>query len=89
MSTFAKDPADVLDYTVDWSAWLAVGETISTSAFTVASGITLDSESNTTTTATAWISGGTAGTTYTITSQITTSAARTAERSFTITARQL
>ena len=79
---YTKDPASVLDYTIDWGTnWLAAGETISTSAWTVESGITKDSDSNTTTTATVWLSGGTAGTVYTVTNRITTSAGRTAERS--------
>lgn len=84
MSNFVKDPDAVLDYTVDWSSWLASGETISTSVFTVGSGITKDSESNTTTAGTVWLSGGTAGVAYTVTHQITTSESRTDERSFVV-----
>ncbi len=80
--TFVKDPDAVLDYTVNWSDWLATGETISTSAFTVDSGITKDSESNTTTTGTVWLSGGTAGTRYEVTHRITTSDSRTDDRTF-------
>lgn len=71
-----KDPDAVLDYVVNWATWLD-GDTISTSAFTVPAGITKDSESNTTTTATVWLSGGTAGTWYAILNRITTAAGRT------------
>jgi hypothetical protein len=81
---YAKDPNAVLDYVVDWSEWLAASETISTSTFTVAAGITKDSESNTTTTAKVWLSGGTIGTTYRISNRITTNQSRTDDRSFDI-----
>ena len=82
-SDFTKDPDAVLDYVWDWSSWLAGGETISTSVFTVTAGITVNSTSNTTTTATVWLSGGTNGV-YTVANKITTSAGRTDERSLTI-----
>lgn len=81
MREFLKDPHAVLDYVFDWSNWLASGETISTSAITVESGITKDSESNTSTTAKVWLSGGTEGVRYTITSRITTNQGRTDDRS--------
>lgn len=83
-NTYIKDPSDVLDYVFDWSAWLGASETISTSTTTVPSGIVKDSESNTTTAATVWISGGTAGNTYRIANKIVTNQARTVERSVTI-----
>jgi len=81
---FDKDPAAVLDYVWDWSAWLADSETISSYTVTVPTGVTKDSDSNTTTTVTAWLSGGTAQTDYTIVCQIVTSDGRTDERSITI-----
>jgi len=83
MQQFVKDPQEVLDYQVNWSDWLDT-DTISTSAFVVQTGITKDSSSNTTTTATVWLSGGTNGSRYVITNTITTSDGRTAERSFII-----
>lgn len=77
MSRFKKTKraAEVLDYTFDWytNGWLESGETISTSSWTVAAGITKDSDSNTTTTTTIWVSGGTSGQTYKLTNTITTS----------------
>jgi hypothetical protein len=79
---FTKDPNAVLDYQVDWSSWLANGETISTSSFTVEAGLTKDSESNTTSSGTVWLSGGVEGTRYRITHRITTNQARTDDRSF-------
>lgn len=85
-SRFTKDPAAVLDYKFDWSSWLASGETISTRTVTPATGITVDSSSitDTNTSVTVWLSGGTAGTEYTVACKIVTSAARTDERTLTI-----
>ena len=82
MTTFLKDPDAVLDYSVDWSKWLA-GDQIGTSAWSV-SDLALEAtdESNTTTRTTVWLSGGTVGQSYTVTNCITTSGGRTDERSF-------
>lgn len=84
--SFVKDPQAVLDYQWDWSAWLATSETISTYDVTVSSGITLNSDSASTTAVTAWIQGGTDGTKYTATCQIVTNQGRTDERTITLVA---
>jgi len=76
---WTKDADAVLDFTIDWEDWLGT-DTISTSTWTVASGITEDSSTNTTTTTTVWLSGGTAGATYTVTNRIVTLAGRTEDR---------
>jgi hypothetical protein len=93
--TFIKDPDAVLDYKFDWAAstnatgdsdWLASGETISTATVTVSSGLTKDSDSitDTNTTVTVWLSGGTAGNIYTVACKVVTSGSRTDERTITI-----
>lgn len=82
-ANFVKSPNDVLDYRVDWSAWLGA-DTIDTSTWTVETGITKDSQTNTTTTATVWLSGGTAGIWYRCTNQIVTAGGRTAQRSINV-----
>ena len=98
--TFIKDPADVLDYTVHFAGsttlseqtdWLAAGETVLTNTVTVPTGITLDSKSITdsSTSITAWISGGTAGEEYEIGYKAVTSDARTIERSIVIFVKDL
>ncbi|KKN36250.1 hypothetical protein LCGC14_0775400 [marine sediment metagenome] len=79
--TLLKDPHAILDYGFDWNLWLATGETIVTSAWTIPDGITKDSDTNTTTTTTAWLSGGTAREEYLLVNRITTSAGRTEDRS--------
>ena len=78
-----KDPDDVLDYEIDWSTWLTAsgGDTISSSTWTVPTGITKTTDSHTTTTTTIWLSGGTAGTTYTLTNEIVTAGGRTKDQS--------
>ena len=78
-----KDPNAVLPYTIDWADWLG-SDTISSSTWTVASGITEDSTSSTTTVATILLSGGTSGTSYSVTNRITTAAGLTEDRTIRI-----
>lgn len=80
MADYIKDPTDVLDYLIDWTAWLSTGETITAHTCT-AVGATVTSSTHTGTTVTAWLSGGTAPSTATLTCHITTSAGRQATRS--------
>lgn len=95
---YTKDPDAVLDYKFDWAAetngtgtsdWLAAGETITSHTVTVEAGLTKDSDSatDTDTSVTVWLSGGTAGTDYDVACEITTSADRTDERTITIRVR--
>ena len=84
MTTFIKDPDAVLDYSVDWSKWLA-GDQIETSTWFVSDpALQSADDSNTTTRTMAWLAGGVAGQSYTVTNRITTSGGRTDDRSFTI-----
>lgn len=85
IKSFTKDPDAVLDYQLDWSEWLATGDTISASAWVVPTGLTLDSDSNTTTKATAVLSGGDLGVTYIVTNRITTVNGLITDRSIEIT----
>ncbi len=90
----AKDPSEVLDYSVDWQGTnnpvLESGETITTSTWTTPTGLTEDSTSKTSTTTTVVLSGGTAGTLYTLTNNIVTdnSPARTYERDINLEVRE-
>ena len=83
MKLFKKDPSAILDYSIDWSLWLD-GDTIQSSSWTVPQGLTKASETNNSTTATVWLSGGTVDQTYTVTNRITTANGRTDERSILI-----
>lgn len=85
MPTIKKDPNAVLDYEFDWSAWLLpISDTISTVAWVVTSGLTVESSSNTTTSATAFVSGGTTDVDEVLTCRITTAGGRTEDRSVTL-----
>lgn len=80
-----KDPDAVLDYELNWDATgqsVLDGDTIDTSTWIVEAGLTKASESNTTTTAKVWLSGGTEGTTYRVTNRIETAGGRVLDQSF-------
>lgn len=84
-----KDPGETEGYTFDWNDTaedsLAVSETISSSAWTVDHGdVTKSSESNTTTTSTVVLSGGTLGQTCRLKNTVTTSQGRTLVRRLTV-----
>jgi hypothetical protein len=86
---FYKDPDAELDYSVDWSTWLASGESVSTYAVAVNSSlITISTYSITSAVVTAWLTGGNVGQTYTVSVKITTSLSRVDERSFKIKIKQ-
>ena len=72
-----KDPDEVLDYKWDWNSVLQGSETVSTSSITVAGGIIEDSEEQTLTSSTIWLSGGSAGESYLLTCKVTTTEGRT------------
>jgi hypothetical protein len=92
-NSFLKDPNAVLDLTNGNgnTNWLASGETIASHVITPETGLTVDSsaETDTNTSVTVWLSGGTAGsptgTHYTVACKIVTTDSRTDERTMTIT----
>lgn len=90
---YTKDPDAVLDYTIDWSEWLPENDTITDSTYTVVSddddAVVVDDSLFTDTTTTVWLSGGVAGTKYTVTNHITTSDGRQDDRSLTINIKEL
>ena len=84
MTTFIKDPNAILDYSIEWSKWLA-GDQIATSEWSTSDqSFGATGGSNTATRTTVWLSGGAVGQSYTVTNQITTVGGRTDDRSFTI-----
>lgn len=85
-----KDPDAILDYSIDWTDWLAQGDSLQTSVWTVST-VTADyrplvQNSNTVNTVTSvgtvFIGNGSAGNTYTLTNRITTDSGLTDERYF-------
>ena len=83
--TFTKDPDAVLDYAVDWTAWLA-GDQISSSEWVLEDGAPIEqvTDTFTPTKATVWLRGGNAGTTYIVTNRIVTVGGRTDDRTISI-----
>jgi hypothetical protein len=71
-NSFEKDPQAIWPYTINYVNLLPTGETISSVTWTVPNGLTKVSQANTTTTATAVLSGGTAGQQYEVLCHITT-----------------
>lgn len=80
---FTKSPDGVLDYQIDWEDWLN-GDTISTSTWTVQSGITKVTDTSSTYTATIWLDGGTIGNRYTVTNHIVSAAGREEDQSLVV-----
>jgi hypothetical protein len=74
MVTFTKDPSATLDYTFDWSKNLPTEDTITAAVVTVPVGITKVNSAVTTDgrAVVVWLSGGTAGNTYSVNCRITT-----------------
>lgn len=70
----AKDPAEVLDYS--WEPGLDEGDAITTTSATTGSGVTINSDSNTASKVTLWLSGGIDGETATFTLSVTTAGGR-------------
>lgn len=95
-ATKIKDSDAVLDYAFNWASedgtndgsssdkgWLQ-GDTISSYTITAESGITVDSDSNTTKIVIVWLSGGTAGKVYDVACEVVTAGGRTDERTMKI-----
>lgn len=83
-----KDPDSRLDFVVDWSSWLPSDDFIASAAASVQSGLTLHTQTYTSTQHAIWVSGGTVGTEYNVTSRIETNGGRIDERSFKIQVRE-
>ncbi len=83
MINLTKYKDEVKDYTLDWTKELLRNgsDTISTSSWVEdSSGITIDSDSNTTKKTTVWLSGGSNGETYTVENTVVTAGGRTLKR---------
>lgn len=84
--TIIKDPDAVLDYVLDWTAWLAdITDTLASHTVTPDLGITLDSSTIDGNKVVAWLSGGTEGETYQVVFHIVTASGREDDRSIFVT----
>ncbi|BCP29620.1 hypothetical protein [Mycobacterium intracellulare] len=84
-------PADaVLDYTIDWSLWLAeTGDSIASATFTPADpAISVISVNTTTTQATGWLTGGVNGSVYPVVVHIVTEYGRQFDQTFNLIIQQ-
>lgn len=86
---YVKDPAEKKDYAINWTAHLGAAETITTSTWTVPTGLTGSAQTATTTVTTTWLAGGTAGTEYRVTNHVVTNQGREFERSFTVNVQEM
>jgi hypothetical protein len=76
----AKDPDEVLDYRLDWSARLA-GDTIFSSSWIVPAGITKNSDTFDNSSTTIWLAAGTTDETYTFVNRVVTAGGRRMDQS--------
>lgn len=74
-----KDPNEILDYQLNWSARLQ--DDIIVSSFWEANGVTIDEDSHTEHTTTVWLSGGELRKRALLTNRITTSSGRVMDQS--------
>jgi hypothetical protein len=100
MRTFRKDPQDILDYSFDWTAWLAaaadIPDTISASSWSASpAGLVIGSGINgapvpsfSATSSTVWLKDGTVGEFYRVTNHITTGGGRQADSTFIVNIQQ-
>lgn len=84
---YEKDPDDTRDYPQNFVIDLD-GDTIDDVTFLLPDGLTSVSSSNTTTTATIFVSGGSAGSIYRITCRVETAGGRTFDRTVRVRVRE-
>lgn len=89
LGSFVKQPAEYIDYDIDYSKWLEASETISSQTTTATAGITVSSSINGSGKITkTWVSGGLNGSTYKVTVMVTTSIGRIKESEFYIRSKE-
>ena len=83
------DPDAVLDYSIEWADWLADGDALSASTWSVTpSGLSEVASAISGTIATVRLSGGAAGVDYTVTNHVTTTGGEEDDRSILIRCRE-
>jgi len=75
-----KDPDEVLDYQLNWATRLVPGDEILTSTWILPEGIVRDSDEQSISDTTIWLSSGVLGATYDILNRVTTSGGRTMDQ---------
>ena len=83
LGTYTKQPADVLDYDVDYAEFLNGTDTLASKTVTATpTGINVDSSTIVGTRVKVWLSGGTNGVTYKVTVTATTGDGRVKQDEF-------
>lgn len=85
IAVYDKDPNAVLDYTMDWKTWLG-DDQIQSATVVLPTGLSTGGVAASATTITQWLTGGVAGTSYSVYFQITTINGRTDKRTIKINA---
>lgn len=91
IAIFHKQPADVVDFDVDFSEWMASNDVISMAVSTTDTGLTLGATviNPANSTVKQWVSGGSDGSTYKVSMTITTTGGRTKQAEFKVKVRDL
>lgn len=77
-----KDPDDILDYAIDWTAHLEQGDAIQSATWSAApAGLTLGTANLAGGKASVWLQGGTSGQEYVVTCRVVTTGGRQMDRS--------
>jgi hypothetical protein len=85
----SKRPDDRLDYDIDFSRWLTVGDAIASHLTAIsAGGVTIDASDHTDTAVKVWLVGGVDGETVHVTVEVTTVQGRTKEICFRVRIRE-
>lgn len=82
MTIFKKTPNEIYDYGFNFAPKLDVGDTLSTSTWTIPAGLTVGATGNNTTSTSVFLSGGTVGNDYACVNRVTTAGGRAIERDF-------
>ena len=85
--SIVKDPQSVVDYSINWAAVLNATspvDTISSSTWAADNSLIVDSDSNTTSASSVWVSAGRVGRYSKLTNTIVTTLGRTHERTITV-----
>ena len=78
--SYTKDPEALLDYYIDWTAWLG-DDTIATSTWSQTGTVTLSADAVLGGVTQIWVADGTLGECCAVTNHITTTAGRADDRS--------
>ena len=91
MATYQQGPSDFLDYPFDWSRFLPAGDSITSSTWSTSpAGLSTSLPAIVGASMTAvWVTGGSPGSTYTLTNNVVTAAGRAADRSIVLSIQNL